>query len=396
MKFKYYLGIWLLGSFFILSCQNKEHRLDNKIFKFNIVCRDSLIRIHQKSKIRLFDQTDSNVVSYKGTIERRGGGSISLPKYSYEIDLKKDVALAGLPKDDDWILNATYIDKTFLRHILCYELFSLMNPNNIVAQHRYVQLEINGKYEGLYILMEKLDKSSLKIKKSDELAVIFKEPHLFRTSYEGIIPQRPYNFHQQTYPDIDDNDKTATAEDIRHFILKASDEDFSGKIKDIFDIENIIDWHLLLLMSNNSDGILKNFYLYKQDNETLFRVAPWDYDHSFGRDGDNELNLDVHPANLERSILFKRLLTFKWYREQLKAKWLYLNEKDILSVEGLKRRITEKSLVIKEAVKKNATRWSTDKNHVYYDSNAFDAEIDIMFQFIDIKHPRLTQYFENL
>ncbi len=47
----------------------------------------------------------------------------------------------------------------------------------------------------------------------------------------------------------------------------------------------------MLLLSNNGDGVMKNFLLYKIDSNTPFRIALWDYDHSFGRDGDNELNL---------------------------------------------------------------------------------------------------------
>ena len=46
--------------------------------------------------------------------------------------------------------------------------------------------------------------------------------------------------------------------------------------------------HLLLYLSNGGDGITKNFYIYKMDEETPFRIALWDCDHSFGRDGDNE------------------------------------------------------------------------------------------------------------
>ncbi len=383
-----------LGIILLVGCKN-DAEVATKLYRFNVVVKDSVIGIHQKSEMKLYDITDAEPISYKGTIERRGGGSIKLSKFSYEIDLKKDVPLAHLPEDDDWILNATYIDKTFIRHVLSYELFSIMGENNIVSKSQYVELEINGKYQGLYILMEKLDKSSLDIKKSDSLAMIFKEPFLFIATYKGAVPQYEHNFHQQTYPRIKQEDKGQYLENIRQLILNSEDEEFTAGITDMLDIDNIIDWHLLLLMTNNSDGILKNFYLYKKDNETPFRVAPWDYDHSFGRDSDNELNLDERPVRIERSILFKRLLQFDWYKKRLKKKWLVLNDNDVFSVKGLKNRILKKSEGIKDAANKNFEYWKLD-GEWYFDDNNFDQEIDIMLKFVDLRHRRLTKYFDSL
>ena len=101
---------------------------------------------------------------HPGRVQRRGGFSISFPKHSYEIDLDEDVPLGGLPADDDWILNANYIDKTFMRHVLAYDLFREMHPDNRAAHYRFVNLYLNDEYNGLYVLMEKLDKSSLRVK----------------------------------------------------------------------------------------------------------------------------------------------------------------------------------------------------------------------------------------
>ena len=33
---------------------------------------------------------------------------------------------------------------------------------------------------------------------------------------------------------------------------------------------------IILLFTNNADGIMKNFYLYKLDKNTPFRFAIWD------------------------------------------------------------------------------------------------------------------------
>ncbi len=386
-----------LGIFFfiLIGCNKDEIVIEkDKFYLLNIEFND-LIPIDEKIEMNLCQTINEESITYEGKIERRGGFSISLPKHSYEIDLNDDISLAELPKDDDWILNANYIDKTFLRHVMSYELFTTMNENNIASKCKYVELKLNGVYNGLYVLMEKLDKSSLKICDEDSNAVIFKEPHIFRDTYEGIIPQNINNFHQQTYPKIEKRDKTAFIEEVREFILTSSDNNFTIGISGIFDIDNLIDWHLLLMISNNSDGILKNFYLYKTDKETPIRIAPWDYDHSFGRDCDNELNLDEYPLIIERSILFRRLLEFDWYKANLKERWMDMNNMNILSENGLKQRVIAKSNFIKELAKKNFEIWPVD-NPWYFDSNNFEEEIEIIFKFIELRHNRLRDYFNNL
>lgn len=359
-------------------------------FQLNIIV-DQEIPNDPKIDMVLEEILTDNIISYNGSIERRGGFSFSYPKHSYEIDFKADIPFANLPPDDDWILNANYIDKTFMRHTLSYDLFREMNPENEASQYKYTQLSLNGAYNGLYVIMEKLDRSSLGVDKDDINAVIFKEPPLFHFNLDAFVPQYPDNYYQQTFPRIEDEDKTEFIVGVRDFIMNSSNTEFSNGIDEIFDIGNIIDWHLLLLVSNNGDGILKNFYLYKLDSFTPLRVAPWDYDYSFGRDGDNELNL-IRPADIERSNLLCRLLEIDWYKNALKNRWIELNDQDLISPAGLKARIETFRSNLKELVAKNCEKWPVD-GYWYYDDNCFDEEIEIMFTYIDLRHEQLTTYF---
>ena len=379
----------------LFSCAGKENNPTPMVIsKLNIEL-EAQVPIHDKVDIKLVESTDIGQKIYDGRLERRGGYSMSFPKHSYEVDLKEDVPLGNLPSDDDWILNANYIDKTFLRHVFSYELFEEMDTNNISSKCQYVEIELNNVYSGLYVLMEKLDKSSLKLNGSDSSAFIFKEPHLFTVSYEGIVPQDSSNFHQQTYPKLEKRNMGSHLENLRTFILSSSDEIFKSEFFNLFDLRNIIDWHLLLLVSNNNDGILKNFYLYKSNNETPIRVAPWDYDHSFGRDGDNELNMDERFLNINRSILFNRLLGCDWYTKALKDRWQQLNNSAVLSERGLKQRVVRMSESINHAAEKNFELWSVG-NAIYYDDNDFEQEVNIMIKYIEKRHKRLLKYFEDI
>lgn len=322
-----------------------------------------------------------------------GGYSISFPKHSYEIDLNIDLPLGGLPADDDWILNANYIDKTFLRHVFSYELFRAMHPNNRAPLTRYTTLYLNREYAGLYVLMQKLDRSSLGIDKRDPAAFIFKEPPVFRPDWTTFVPQYKDNFFQQVYPKKEKVDKTSEMNNIRQWLLHSSDILFWKKVNTAFDLANIIDWHLLLLLSNNSDGILKNFYLYKASTATPIRIAPWDYDHSFGRDGDNELNL-IRPLRMEISLLFERLLAIPAYQKALEQRWDELNQKALFTPDALKQRMEKLVNQFQPLLAENFARWPVDDSR-YYDDNDFFEEIAIMKQFIDLRHEQLQHYFSG-
>lgn len=384
--------------FFICTCKKDVSDIPvekvEKIeyYQFNISVTEE-IPADNKIDMILEEIKDGNTIIYTGRIERRGGGSMAFPKSSYEIDLEDDIPLGQLPEDDDWILNANYIDKTFMRHTFSYDLFREMNPNNESSEYKYAEIQLNDVYNGLYVLMEKLDKSSLGVDKEDDNAVIFKEPPLFRFDIDTFIPQYSDNFYQQTYPKIEEKDMTDYIEGVREFIMNSSNDIFSESVSTIFDIDNIIDWHLLLILSNNGDGILKNFYLYKIDSNTPLRVAPWDYDHSFGRDCDNELNLISRPLDIERSNLISRLLELDWYKTALKERWNVLNDQQLFTPEGLKNRINNFRIILDGLVEKNFELWPVN-GYWYFDDNNYEEEIEIIEIYIDMRHEQLVEYFD--
>lgn len=394
---RYVLYLFVLVGVMLTACEESATPADDTTdtpYVINLEYQ-GVITKETTLPITLYVESDSQNNGYAGKAKRRGGSSIVFPKHSFSVDLKKDVSLGGLPADDDWILNANYIDKTFLRHVVSYELYEAMGSENIASSCQYVDLKLNDTYNGLYVLMEKLDKSSLKIDGDDEGAMIFKEPHVFRKSYDGVVPQDPDNFHQQTYPKLKKKDMRSEIEALRSFILNSTDQNFRDRFHTYLSLESIVDWHLLLWITNNSDGILKNFYLYKMGSNTAFRIAPWDYDHSFGRDGDNELNIDTRPMMIERSILFERLLQSPWYTSKLKQRWLELNEKGLFSTQGLKERIRNKASLVRASVQRNAQLWPIDSEH-YFDANSFEEELEIMYQFIDRRHSRVVGYIDKL
>ncbi|HOZ31211.1 MAG TPA: CotH kinase family protein, partial [Bacteroidales bacterium] len=92
------------------------------------------IRFDKKQKCLIIFEGYSRFNIKKSTIKCRGGFSSKFFKHSYRIELNDKFSPYGLPKEDDWILNANYIDKTFMRHKLSYDIFRMMGENNLAPE----------------------------------------------------------------------------------------------------------------------------------------------------------------------------------------------------------------------------------------------------------------------
>ncbi|MDG1517093.1 MAG: CotH kinase family protein [Flavobacteriales bacterium] len=369
--------------------------IDEKIPTLNIK-KDGAIGWKEKEECNIIYSDSQNIDELKAKIKCRGGMSSKYYKHSFSLELKNKYSLAKLSHDDDWIINANYIDKTFMRHKISYDLFREMNSENVASKSGYINVSINDKYEGLYLLMEEINASMIGLNKNDTMAMLFKDPPIFKKE-RMTNDQNSLNYYQQKYPKINKLDKAYYIKEFIDFLFNTSDKAFSKKIDSWVDISNVIDWHIILLFSNNGDGIMKNFYLYKIDKNTPFKFAIWDYDHSFGRDGDNERNLMERELDCNRAILLERLSKISeiGYLFKLKRRWFELRKQNIISFENFDKHINNNDKRINKEVDKNFEKWPLNSKW-YYDDNDYNQELDLMKDFVKVRINQLDEYFNNL
>lgn len=102
-------------------------------------------------------------------IKLRGNSSLSFPQKRYTLETRlpdgknNNVELLGLPKENDWVLLAPYNDVSMLRDVFAFNLWNEMGHWG--SHTRYAELVLNGSYQGVYILTEKIkrDKNRLDI-----------------------------------------------------------------------------------------------------------------------------------------------------------------------------------------------------------------------------------------
>ena len=134
-------------------------------------------------------------VTYKADFKIRGGSSADLDKKSLAVKLfeyskkgkkkDKDVAVFGIRVENSWILDAMGYDKMRMRNRVCFDLWNEMssipydtskdgNPNENNPEKRngtkgvFVEVFINGSYNGLYCMSDKIDRKLLNLTKYDD------------------------------------------------------------------------------------------------------------------------------------------------------------------------------------------------------------------------------------
>lgn len=327
------------------------------------------------------------------TIKYRGGSSARFPKHSYTVEFVEKKQFGDLKKSKDWVLNASYIDKSFMRHKLSFDLFRQMSKDNKAPECLYVTVHENNADKGLYVLMERMDKQRLKIKKKHARAFISKEPPLFYTPDPATNRDSLYGASMEFPKQRDNKNPDTGMKRLEWLIFSADNTTFKRDIFRMIDKKSFIDWQLILLFTNNGDGQLKNYYIYRTGDKSKMRIALWDYDHTFGRDGDNEPNMLVRIVDEKRNPLYKRLIELNpgGFNEQLAKRWKKLRKK-VFTEENIGRMIAENDHIVAPHIAKNARIWPID-DPMYYDKSTYQQELKRIRRYVKLRIAQLDKKF---
>jgi hypothetical protein len=242
-------------------------------------------------------------------IEYRGSSSQMFPKKGLGIELRTEkgennpIALCGLPEDSDWILFASYNEKSLIHNVLTMSLARQMGMN--ASRTKYVEVVINDVYQGVYVLMEKIkvDKNRVDIATlkpediaGDELSggYIVKIDKgtgtnygTFRSNYTNIN-----GFANQYYYHLPKTINDTQRNYIRAYIRKFEDaiygKDYKNELNgyaQYVDLSSFAKMFIVNEVSRNIDGYRISSYFSKDKDSKggkLTASPPWDYDISYG------------------------------------------------------------------------------------------------------------------
>lgn len=364
---------------------------------------------------------NGRTAEYKVRAKWRGSYAKLFDKKSFAIKLidddgeSRDASLLGMREDNNWILDAMAVDKARMRNRVSFDLWNDFSTETYIKKDYdeeksfngthgvFVELTLNGNYNGLYCLTEKIDRKQLKLKKMKKdivHGVLYKAEGWTGTmffDYEEFDNSSPtWMDWESKYPEIEDEGTAYynPLADAIKFVLNSSKQEFASQVEEYFDLPVWLDYFLFIKVINAIDNDGKNTftYIYDIDKDKRLGIAPWDLDASWGRsyDGSEWLSQEVtFPHNLAVRLINE----YPEFLNIMAARYKDLRS-TFFEANSLKKRFADYYDYLKGygVLDRETQRWS-GVNDI---SLNFEVEQDFIKEWIDSRLVVLDKYFAEI
>ena len=370
----------------------------------------------------VWDENSSAFAYYSGItqlqtkigIKKRGRVSLfNFPKNGYTIESKDsfweddDIEPLNFPKEEDWVLHGPWADRTFMRNALAMHL--TRKTGNYASRTAYVELFVNGEYEGIYVLMEKIkrDNDRVDIAKlnpdeisGDDLSggYIWSTDWWDANWYSTFYPYGTTNEkvkYQYIYPkegNIAPEQETYIqnlVDDFEHSLQNTSIP-YKGKYWDEYlDINSFVDYFLVQELTKNIDGFRASTYYHKDKNskDSLIKMGPvWDFNYSLGLTSVcNGYEYDGFQYNgycsAQIPAWWRKLVLTPAFADAVNCRWKELRS-TVWHEDSIMAFIGDNELILDQVAQRNHDRWPLDPGTVPLNVQVIDStyagDVDIM------------------
>ena len=342
-------------------------------------------------------------------IEYRGNASMGISdkkpftfETRHEDGADTNVVLLGLPRENDFILRAAYIDKTLMRDALAYHMSRKIG--HWAPRTRHVELVLNGNYEGTYVLVEKIkpDDDRLDIVRMDTSDIsgeavtggyIWSVQQPDGNDVVFLSDQSEGNSRVLKYPKPDEVtpeqfDYIRQYEESFRIVMRSPDYNdpatgYPAYIEPSTFIEEII----VQEATSNSDAYGWSSYFYKDRNKKMCSGPAWDFDqglcNSTYNDGDQIGEFIIEKPDGARPFFWDVLWEDSDFKLELKKKWNAYRQGP-LKTDALFAYIDSVANYLNEAQQHNFSRWPILGQEVWRslpgaaDRDTYQKEVDYM------------------
>lgn len=344
------------------------------------------------SHLQIYGEKAPESEVYELTVRGRGNSSFKMPKYGLKLEFKDKVKLLGMPKNRDWALIANYGDKTHLRNYMMTRLSEWLCAK-YTPRMQFVELYLNRKYMGLYLLSEsiKVAKNRVNIEENDTTFLVEKEDSKkFDPPY--VQSDNGYYYHIKSPKNPSPETEKLLLDHIKAF------ENFamrpyrynSNEIVEWIDLDDYLLFYWVHEYSKNEDGnFARSVHFTWKKGEPIHFGPLWDFDLAFGNasreqnKAPEEWYIRRYRLNyyiLQNSLVDSAAVVFwKEHRETFKA---------LIDSVPLYRSIIDKAIeneYRRWPVMKNTENWALKDPYDSYDE-AVETMIEWMkqrYQWID-------------
>ncbi|MBR3645348.1 MAG: CotH kinase family protein, partial [Lachnospiraceae bacterium] len=301
--------------------------------------------------------TQKDIIDSSSNIKIRGNSTASADKKPWNIKFDSKTDVLGMGKGKKWCLLANAYDKSLMRNKMVYEFGKKMGMP-YTSDSRYVDVYLNGKYNGNYLLTVPVEvkKERINIKAYDsESNDILLE---VGTRYESDVNHFKTGYYGMTF-DVNDPEKDGDLDNelvlakinrVNTFLTefeKALAKVKYEKVKPYIDVQSFVDMYVVNEYFKNADFSFSSTRFYIKDN-VLYAGPLWDFDLSCGNVNPKQYtgyytdgigHEGLYGTNM---LWFKKLMQIPEFQEAVKKRFESLQ----YSIQNLYKEDSQESLSI--------------------------------------------------
>ena len=246
-------------------------------------------------------QFESGEFEGTGSVKGRGNSSWGYAKKPYSIKLSGKASLLDIPKTKKYAIIPSYWDGSLMRNYITYKIWQGLVGIDYVPKCEFVDVYLNGEYNGIYLLTERIDVEKNKIDIEEADAENMTGGYLIEKDVNGRIDfdedlwfNCPYwanqakDYFVMKAPEPDDAELARAMRDYLEDYMQDIHDCIIGEngvnYLDYVDTDSWVDFIIVQEIAKNIDGNMKtSCWMYKdRDDDHLYMTAPWDFDFAYG------------------------------------------------------------------------------------------------------------------
>lgn len=339
-----------------------------------------------------------DVIEDSVNIKGRGNSTWGMPKKPYRLKLDKKQALLGDPKDKSWVLLNNYADKTMLRIKTAFYMGEISNLDYTPRSH-FVELMLNDRYNGTYLLCEKLKIDKNRVDVGDDG---------FLLEADGKAASGDITFkvlHLDPPINIKEPDNIAVNDDnynyVKDYLVVADSilysESFTNPVngwQQYIDLDSFVEWYLVNEITHNTDSRMAiSCYMNLKRGDKLKMGPLWDFDIAFGNT--DYANRGPEGFWVKNSKWIKRMFEDPAFVAKVKERFNYFYSRR----DDIFQNINENAEYLKYAVQENENKWHTFYTYTWpnYDIwGSYNNEVQSMKEWLNARFEWLKTEFDKM
>ena len=321
---------------------------------------------------------DTPTVSSSALFNIRGRSSRSFDKKNYRVTLvnedgtNNNQSVMGMDAHHEWVLHGPFLDKTLIRNYMWYNIAGEMME--YAPNVRFCEVIIDGEYQGLYLMVESIDKGydgsrlSMEVKKKGSTfsgyVLRINDLHFFEDATSVIYDYGNYAYVSRVpvevvYPGtVNQTEETRRAIELEFSAFEKALYSFDYDSKDYgytqwIDTASFVDYYVLNEFTCNLDAGRLSTYVYK-DVSGQYKICVWDFNNAC--DNYIESRVNLHDFDIHNRLLYHMLCRDEAFTEAIITRYKELRQ-SYLSEEYLMNYIDQTIAFLGPAIQRNFDKW---------------------------------------